>query len=457
MRRPFQWTAAIVVLLAAAAAGLWLHPPELVRVGASYTAKIVCSNVFIAGRDPAEVLALDVQAPGHPLLKLMRVAVDRDHQLVRARLLGFAGAGLAVYREGLGCAVVPDGQFARVVGSAAPRPPPPPLAPAPWPQGEEVAAPAPALAALLSDPALTGPGMRAVVVVHHGRIVAERYAPGFTERTPLLGWSMTKTVTAALVGTLVQEGRLSLSETGLFAAWKSDERARIALADLLSMSSGLRFGEEYGAVTDVTRMLYLESDMARFAASQPLERPVGATFSYSSGTAVLLSRLWQDALPDRAVALDHPRRALFDPLGMRSAVLEADARGTMVGSSYLYATARDWARFGQLLLQDGAWEGRALLPPGFVAMMHSPARTAPDKYGQGQVWLQGPDGDSPAGTHPDQGFALPKGTYWLEGHDGQSLAIAPTKELLVVRLGLTPARFGYKPQRLVEAVARALP
>ena len=133
------------------------------------------------------------------------------------------------------------------------------------------------------------------------------------------------------------------------------------------MSSGLAFDEDYGDVTDVTRMLYLEPDMAAFAAGKPLAQPVGSHFNYSSGSSVLLARLWQDAAP--GAALDWPRAQLFGPLGMRSAVMEADARGTFVGSSYLYATGRDWARFGLLLLQDGQWDGRALLPPGWVQWM----------------------------------------------------------------------------------------
>jgi CubicO group peptidase (beta-lactamase class C family) len=445
---------ALGLLLLAALGWLWAASPDLVRVGAGYAAKIVCSSVFISGRDPHLVLQDDVQSPGHPLLRLMRVSVDREQRTVRAGLFGFAGGGLAVARDGTGCATVPDGDLARARAHAAPALPPAAPRPGRWPQGDEVGEAAPTLAALLADPALAGPGMRALVVLHRGRIVAERYGDGFDASTPLLGWSMTKTVTAALVGTLVRDGHIAVEREGLFPAWAGDERRRIAMTQLLSMSSGLSFNEDYGSVTDITRMLYLEADMAAFARQQPLAQPVGQHFNYSSGSSVLLARLWQDTLP--GASLTWPRQALFDPLGMRSAVMEADARGTFVGSSYLYATGRDWARFALLLLQDGRWQGQALLPADWVARMRTPSKAAPHDYTEAQMWLHGPRAGTPEGQNPDAGFQLPADTVWMNGHDGQSIALVPSRQLAVVRLGLTPAKLQHKPQRLVEAMLRAL-
>ena len=168
----------------------------------------------------------------------------------------------------------------------------------------------------------------------------------------------------------------------------------------------------------------------------------------------MLSRLWQNAAGGEA--LSYPKRALFDPIGMTSAVLEPDAHGTFVGSSYLYATARDWARFGQFMLQDGVWNGTEILPAGFVAWMREEAPASKGQYGKGQVWLYGPEGDTPAGQDPDIGFDLPDDTYWFEGHDGQSVAVIPSKKLVVVRMGLTPFKLAYKPQGLVSALAKAV-
>jgi CubicO group peptidase (beta-lactamase class C family) len=443
----------IVVAAIATFAWLYVAPPDLIRVGSGYSAKIVCSNVFLAGRNASDVLALDVQAPGHPLLRLMRVSVDKEAGTVFAGLFCVLGTSVAVFRDGLGCANVPDGNVASARAIAGPSLTPAPALDAPWPQGERVdASPYPEIEKILDNAELTGPGMRAVVVVKDGRIVGERYGAGFSEKTPLLGWSMTKTVNAAIVGTVVKAGRLSVDGTGLFARWKADGRSAISLADLMAMSSGLAFNEDYGAVADVTRMLYLEPDMAGFAEAKPLAGEVGKVFSYSSGTAVMLSRLWQDAVGDKDKALAWPRLALFDPLGMQSAVLEADEHGTFVGSSYLYATARDWARFGQFLLQGGAWNGEQILPAGFVDWM-SEKVPASEVYGKGQLWLEGPGDEDDPGAGMAAG--LPADTFWLQGHDGQSVAIVPSRQLVVVRLGLTPSWLGYRPQQMTAALLRA--
>jgi CubicO group peptidase (beta-lactamase class C family) len=282
--------------------------------------------------------------------------------------------------------------------------------------------------------------------------VAERYAEGFGASTPLLGWSMTKSVVAGLVGALVKEGRLKLDRSAGWPPASGDERDRISVADLLSMSSGLRFDESYGAISDITRMLYLKSDMAGFAHAQPLLHAPGTFWSYSSGTANILSRIVQDAAGGLGAA--YPNERLFKPLGMTSAIIETDEDGTLVGSSYMYATARDWARYGQFLLQDGVWNGREILPRGYVALMISPVAASSGQFGHGLVWLWGSEPVEP-GINPDTDFGIPADTFWMEGHDGQSTAIIPSHELVIVRLGLTPARDHYSPQPLVKALLLA--
>jgi CubicO group peptidase (beta-lactamase class C family) len=461
----------LVLLLLALIFALWVKPPEILRVGANYSAKIVCSNVFLAGRDPDEVLRADVQAPGVALLHLMRVSVDRERRVVRAGLLGFIGDGLAVARPGTGCAAVPDGNlgFATHVGTAtaaagfaaaapeaaAPETSAPEVsagANAACPLGDTVATTA-ALDHLLADDALAGPGMRAIVVAAHGRIVAERYGAGFSPATPLLGWSMTKSVVAGLVGILVKEGRLTLDQSAGWSATEGSGRERIRISDLLAMTSGLRFNEAYGDVSDVTRMLYLQPDMAGFARAQPLAHPAGEYWSYSSGTANILARIVQDAGGRLGAA--YAREKLFKPLGMNSATIETDEDGTLVGSSYMYATARDWAKYGQFLVQDGVWRGQEMLPRGYVAMMATPVAPSGGQYGRGLVWLWGSDALVP-GKNPDTAFGIPADTFWMEGHDGQTTAIIPSRELVIVRLGLTPARDHYLPQPLVKAVLDAV-
>jgi CubicO group peptidase (beta-lactamase class C family) len=483
---------AVVLVLLVLAFALWIKPPDILRVGANYSAKMVCSNVFLAGRDPDEVLRTDVQAPGVALLRLMRVSVDRERRVVRAGLLGFIGDGLAVARPGVGCAAVPDGnlEFAIRVGSFAARadsagdaPKAPTLGAAAgdgvaaadgvaagerhgdggapggrdgtddaWPAGTAVAS-TPALNRLLADDTLAGPGIRAIVVVDHGRIVAERYGAGFSATTPLLGWSMAKSVVAGLVGVLVKEGRLALDRPAGWSAADGGGRERIRIADLLAMSSGLRFNEAYGVVSDVTRMLYLQPDTAGFARGQPLLHPPGEFWSYSSGTANILSRIVQDAAGRLGAAVAAEK--LFKPLGMTTAIIETDEYGTLVGSSYMYATARDWARYGLFLQQGGVWQSQEILPRGYVAMMASPVVASGGEYGHGLVWLWGSDGLTP-GKDPDAAFGIPVDTFWMEGHDGQSIAIIPSRQLVVVRLGLTPWREHYQPQPLVKAVLDAV-
>ena len=444
-----KWGLLVLIVAVVGFAG-WLYfaPPELVRLGTAYTAKVVCSSTFLAGRDGQEVLGVDVQSPGHPLLGYVSVDVDEEAGAATAHLLGFFAPAVAIHREGFGCSSMPEGVEATVElpdQSALPAR----NMTAQWPIGERVRGENPEIAAILANDALAGPGMRAMVVVQGGRIVAERYASGFSAESPLLGWSMTKTVTAAIVGTLIRDGRLALDQDGLREFWANDARSEITLADLMAMSSGLEFNEDYGDVTDVTRMLYFEPDMAGFAADKELAAPPGERFSYSSGTSLLVSRIWQDVFSDPADALRWPGEALFRPLGMTSAIIETDANGTFVGSSYLYATARDWARFGLFLARDGRWLGRRILPDGFVAWMREPSPASDGQYGNGHVWLRGPG-------NADDNVDLPEDTSWMLGHDGQTTTIIPSLDLVVVRLGLTPSRLAYRPQRMVALIAEAV-
>src|SRR5882757_423320 len=447
---------ALLLLLIAAALLLWLEPPALLRVGANYSAKIVCSNVFLAARNPEEVLSLDVQAPGIALLKFMQVSVDREHGVVRAGFLGFIGDGLAQWQPGKGCSVVPDGKLdLDPLPTPLSAPAPAPIAAAAlspaasWPEGTAVHTEL-SRDRVLENDALAGPGARAIVVVDHGRIVAERYAPGFNAGTPLLGWSMTKTVMAGVIGLLVKDGRLKLDQAGFWPG--KDGRERIRLRDLLAMSSGLQWNEAYGAVSDVTSMLYLQPDMAAFARAQPLAHPVGEAWLYSSGTAVILSRIAQDAAGEDLAEFIKAR--LFAPLGITSATIEKDEHGTLVGSSYMYATARDWAHYGQFLLQDGVWQGHELLPSRYVSMMATPVAASRGQYGRGQTWLWGSDAATP-GVNPDAAFGIPADTFWMSGHDGQNVAIIKSRQLVIVRLGLTPYSAGYSPQPLVKAILEA--
>ncbi|MFQ0814466.1 6-aminohexanoate hydrolase [Brucella anthropi] len=439
MKRILKFVGGLLLAIVVVAI-FWLavRPPELLRVGTGYAAKIICSNVFIAGRDADVVLADDVQAPGNPLLRLLNVSVDRNSNSVTVRFFGFFAPSTATYRQALGCANIQKDDL-RPELPTGPQIPAEPL---------QIRTD-PAVQAVIEDQALAGPGMRAIAVIRDGQLIAETYGPGFHADTPLLGWSMTKSVMATLIGMRIAEGRMAMESTGLLPEWKGDERSKISLAELMAMDSGLRFDEDYGTVTDVTRMLYLEPDMAGFAASLPLEAAPGTRFNYSSGTANILSELFMDSFNSREEALIYPRLALFGPLGMKSAILETDATGTFVGSSNMYATARDWARLGAFLADGGKIYGKPALPADYISRMRQPTRASGGRYGSAQVWLQ------IAGVKAGED-GIPQDAFWMSGHDGQSVMIVPSMHLAVVRLGLTPSRTRYNVQalnaRIIEAV-----
>lgn len=443
----------------------------LVNDGAAIAAKTLCSGVYVAHRDFEDVLEQDVR-PISPVMRNLHAVRAPGEEVVGARLtvpvIGSAER-VAHYRPGLGCVLEPPTPGAPVPAAFGPS------AEAAqsdgvsgeWPNGEAVDEhdiPSTVRSELLRsaiDHAFTGgdgrPSLetRAIVIVHRGRIIAERYAAGFGPATPLPGWSMAKSVLNALIGIRVHEGRLALDAHDLYPAWNrpGDARSKITIGDLLYARSGLRFDENYGPGSDVRQMLFNEADMAGFAASQPLEHGVGTRWAYSSGTSNILSWVLRRSFESDEEYWRFPRRALFGPLGMRSAVIEADASGTFVASSYLYASARDWARFGLLYLNDGVWNGVRILPHGWVRRSTAPApgSSGAQAYGM-QWWLVLSDANVPLGREP----ALPAGSFFARGHWGQHIAVVPSHDLVVVRLGWTIDESGWDPAaftaRVVEAV-----
>lgn len=289
---------------------------------------------------------------------------------------------------------------------------------------------------------------RALLVLSEGRIVAERYGEGFGRDTPLIGWSMTKTVTGVMIGQLVADGRLRLNETAPVPAWQrsGDPRGEITLRQLLQMRSGLRHKEAAtpAYASDEARMLFLDGrdDMAAYAEAQPLEAEPGRNFEYSSATTVILSDIAARALTEshdpafrRRAVRDYLRTRLLDPLGMRSAVVEFDAAGTLIGSSMMHATARDWAKFGEFLRGGGSARGVQLVPHGWIDFMKTPSpRNA--AYGA-QLWLNRPASEGIEGDvmlFPDR---APRSVFACVGHLGQYVIVSPGQKLTLVRLGKT--------------------
>jgi CubicO group peptidase (beta-lactamase class C family) len=338
-----------------------------------------------------------------------------------------------------------------------------PAAAALWPEGERTATPDPAYTRLhdvVADAFRESPGTaprrtRAVVVVHGGRIIAERYASGYGPHTRFTGWSMTKSVTNALVGILAGRGALAVSATHLRPEWTGpgDARAAISLHHLLTMSSGLQFDESYSPRGGATRMLFVAPDAAAVAAASGLSHEPGAHWSYSSATTNIISAVVRSTFRSQEDYLAFPRRALFEPTGMSSAVLEPDPAGTFVGSSFMYATARDWARFGLLYLEDGVWNGERILPEGWVEYSVSPAAAAPlGRYGA-QWWL---NAGEPADTTRRFWPQLPRDVFWASGFQGQYVAVVPSRDLVVVRLGVTADEQAFDMGEFLHRVLGAL-
>ncbi|NTG20660.1 serine hydrolase [Agrobacterium rhizogenes] len=404
----------------------------------------MCSNVFDAGRDVESIRRDDLVALGHPIFNLMRIQVDKVNQRVMVSLLGVFAQRQAQFTEGRGCTnVFKDKVLDR---------PSPPVAPsikpdALWPDGEKAQlSDDDRLRAAINNPVLLGPGFRALVVVHDGRIVGETYGHDFGPATPLQGWSMTKSVNAALVGMAIGDGKLFLDQKNLFPQWAGDARAQISVGDLMAMSGGLEWNEDIGILTDPARMEMLASDAAAYTIGRPLARPPGTKFHYSSGESVLLARLWMNAVGE--TARSYPQDRLFKPLGMQSAVLESDPTGLFLGEGFLFANAHDWARFGEFLRLGGAWKGQQLLPTGFVDYMTSPSPVSDEGqgpvYGRGQVWLA-----------KGQMFGLPDDTFMMQGHLRQVIAIIPSRKLVILRMGTTREDIGYSYAKLLRKIAAA--
>jgi len=428
-----------------------------IEVATGLISHTLCSELFVSGVSPEEVYAKDL-APrgGMGLINwATRYDTDRTRKEVRTTVAG-GFASRAVYRDGLGCIVVHGEE--------------PADAPAPAdialdgrgavPQLPEIAGPAvvePDDARLRAalDGAFTEPAdppyrwTTAVVIVHDDRVIAERYAPGYGVDTPLLGYSATKSVMSALVGILVGQGRLAVDSPAPVAAWSGpdDPRRAITIAQLLRMTSGLALDETQSPFNPVARMLYLERDMAGFAERAGLEAQPGRTWNYTSGNTLILSRIIRDAVGGHAAdVLGFARRELFDPLGMRTVTLEIDATGTPVGSTYMLASARDWARLGMLYLNDGEIGGHRILPPGWVRYSSTP--TLDGGYGAG-FWTNRVEGAIP-GSDTSWGMpGAPRDAFFARGLLGQYVVVVPSARLVVARFGKS-----HGPGAEIEAVGR---
>lgn len=430
----------IFILFIAGLAGGAIYINSLMPIITGYAAKNLASAVFISGRNQADVEALDLN---FSLIKYCSNELDTIHKKVTSRFLW--GKSTAIYREGFGCTIVrdTDEESLRMVKFPSIARPAYIQDSTVWPLGniiplriiagadlsklQEIAG------KLIGHDAYNG-HVFAFMVVHKGYPIVEKYRPEFNQKTRFLSWSMAKSFTNALTGIMVKDRNLDIVKPADIPDWKNDDRKNITINNLLQMTSGLKWNEDYGSASDVNLMLHREADFAAYVAGQPLEFPVGSHWHYSSGSTNVVSRLIRKALKNDEEYYRLAYERLCQRIGMSGAVFETDASGTLAGSSYIYATARDYARFALLYLQDGVFSGDQILPEGWVKYTTTPVYGSDGSYGS-SFWLNGNN------EFPD----APANMFYCKGHDGQRIFILPDQQLAVVVLGYSP-----KPDKVVE-------
>lgn len=424
---------AIALLLAIVGGCVYLN--RLLPIITGYAAKNLASAVFVSGREAKDVEEIDLN---FSLIRYTSNTVDYENKTVTSRFLW--SKSTAAYREGYGVTLLrgitaeelreqrfPKGVLSEGQGKQD--------SIAQLSLGDSALAErlAPIAKAFVDERAYKGHPF-AFVVLHRGGVVAECYDKGIGRDTKLLSWSMAKSFANALIGLMVKDSLLDIHAPMDIPEWQGDGRKAITLHDLMQMQSGLEWNEDYGARSDVNIMLHCERDMGLYALSKPLEHKPGTYWQYSSGTTNIVMRYLRSRFPSEEAFIGYMRSRLFDPLGIVRPVFEQDLSGTFVGSSYLYATARDFARFGQLYLDDGCVDSERILPKGWVDYTRRPAAASGKHYGA-FFWLNG------NGKFPD----VPKDMFYCDGHDGQDIFIFPSHELVVVVLG-----FSSKPDNVID-------
>ncbi|MGY5355354.1 serine hydrolase domain-containing protein [Wenyingzhuangia sp. IMCC45467] len=268
---------------------------------------------------------------------------------------------------------------------------------------------------------------RAVLVLYKGKIIAEKYADGFDEHSLLQGWSITKSLLATCFGVLEKENNFDIYKPiTAFPEWLKDSRKNITTNHLLRMESGLEWEENYSTICDATRMLFEDSDLTKRPLSKKQSKPVETEFNYSSGSSNILSALLRKQFKTHQEYLDFPYRKFIDKIGMHSMLIETDIMGNYVASSYSWANTRDWAKLGQFMLNNGLWNKEQIVNKSWVDYIRTPNKTSKGEYG-GQWWLN-------EGNYMPN---VPKDCFYADGFQGQRIFIVPSKDLVVVRFGVT--------------------
>ncbi|MEP6711611.1 MAG: serine hydrolase [Ferruginibacter sp.] len=428
----------LLVLLVYAIQYAWKSFPII----SGYGAKNLCSCMFVAGRDAGSV---EKEELGDFPLSLARYKINYTDSSVTASIFGLA-VKKSFFRRGLGCTLINDLSEKEIRSQKFVLTAPPLINPdsIPWPSGDKIIDSSYnginrqqlkniLINAIKEDGIIEKHGTRALIVLYDGGLVGEEYATGFNRTSKMLCWSMVKSVMGTLIGILVKNQQLNTQLPAPINEWQggNDRRKMITLQQLLQQTSGLKFEENYTKASEVTNMLFKKGDMAGYTASLPLADEPGKQFNYSSGNSNLLSRIIRQTVGE-SLYHSFPYVSLFYKIGMLHTVIEPDAAGTFIGSSYMYASARDCARLGLLYYNDGIFSGQRILPEGWVKEATMPSSADNRKHYGYQFWLNGFDKDLSKRWYPDG----PADMYFADGFNGQDIYIIPSKKLVVVRLGL---------------------
>ena len=423
----------LAILLGAGLIAIAIYLNSLFPIITGYAAKNLCSNVFVSGREADDIESVDLN---FSFIRYVKNSVDFTEKSVTSRFLW--GRSKAIFREGFGATLikdVPEDILRKAVYPAKTSPgylqdttlwPLGNVLPDTVSTGIDKEAVREISKKLITENAYSGNAF-AFIVLHKGIPVAEAYKPQFNQNTRFLSWSVAKSFLNALAGILVRTGKMDISQPAEIGEWKEDERSQVTINDLLQMQSGLKWNEDYGSRSDVNLMLFNEGDMSRYAISSPSEYPAGTHWHYSSGTANILSYLIRKEFESDTSCYAFIQDQFFEKIGITDAVFEVDPSGDFVGSSYLYATARDYARFALLYQNNGVFNNEQILPEGWVEYTRTPASDSKGEYGA-LFWL------NRNGKYP----SMPADMYSCEGHDGQMIFILPEDELIVVILGYSP-------------------
>jgi len=437
----------LLLLLVVIGVVVYLNYPKL-NIISGYAAKNAASGVFVADRSSASMNQYDNSAP---LIEIASTEVNKNEESASSTVYGLMKR-TAVYRDGLGAVLINDDYDPEALTIRPQRNQAPDTIPYPYGQAAPMDTVLPevdmdqinkAMAMAFSKPETQK--TRTMLILYKGHLIAEKYIDGFDKDTPILGWSMTKSVLAACYGILEHQGKLEMDWPAPIPEWKDDERQNITLNHLLRMQSGLEWDEDYSGISDVTRMLFLDSDMTQAQRNKKAVAEPTEIWNYSSGTTNLLSGILRQQFRSHQEYLDFPYSALIDKIGMYSMILEADIAGNYVGSSYAWASTRDWARFGQLHLNKGNWNGEQLFDSTWVDYITKPTINSDGTYGA-HFWLNA------EGKYPD----VPNDMFSCNGFEGQHVFMIPSKDLVIVRTGLAEEPY-FDVNGVLSNIVKAVP